>query len=283
MPPGLAAAVASLLKQSGAALGLDQGSAPIGNGRGFLLRPPEGGWLHELADAGVDIYPVQGLRGLMRGLSPSLGVTVIGLPADAEGRLVAGAVGMLGRLLPDDCSVMAVDQPAAGSAVGQYLPQATVADLGANEAMELLLRPPHAAAAIVTTTELAGLFAAAARAVCGAGDLAVVLRAREGVVACEHLLAPGTPVDGAGLALAAAWTLYCAGHYRESARVHNALLRALEDGLHTAGVELALPYCRQVDDIDMLRAVEERIGQAPQRLASVELEARPVRHLQRVV
>ena len=69
--------------------------------------------------------------------------------------------------------------------------------------------------------------------------------------------------DPSGLLLAAIWLLRRAGEPLAAERLHNAWLRTLEDGIHTDGLKLLNPYCREVSPAEFGDALADRLGQQP--------------------
>lgn len=82
-----------------------------------------------------------------------------------------------------------------------------------------------------------------------------------------------------GLIHAACMMLTHIGQPEVAERIQNALLRTLEDGIHTADLQSEAYTSRRVGTQDFAAAVIERLGQRPQRLKAVELNksAKPIR------
>lgn len=72
-----------------------------------------------------------------------------------------------------------------------------------------------------------------------------------------------------GLLLSAVMMLVHVGHPKVAERVHNAWLRTIEDGVHTTDVYIEGKSLERVGTDGFARAVMERLGQRPEKLAAV--------------
>lgn len=267
-----------LLGTAGATLTLEQIPGPA-EGRGFQLDCSHTPRLAGLIRAGVEIYPIQGLKGVLRGQSPLLNSIVLGLPDGADTCTQANALALVGRALPRQKTLLVVNQAQLNPAQ-HGVPDAVVEATGGAQAMDRLLRNPDEIAGIITNPAQAGLFATAGNVIAGTHALSISLGVCENVWNCAHR---GTvEEDACGLTLACAWALFCAGDHSNAARLHNALLCALEDGQHTAGLQTVLPYSRSLENTEMLGAIGERLGASPRRLPAVDYAPRPAARLRRV-
>ncbi len=114
----------------------------------------------------------------------------------------------------------------------------------------------------------------------GTQQLAITLGVSDNAWSCVH---HGTSEeDACGLALACTWALFWAGDHTAAARLHNALLCTLEEGLHTAGLKTVLPYSRTLENVEMLQAIRDRLGASPRRLPAADYTPTPAAHLRRV-
>lgn len=75
-----------------------------------------------------------------------------------------------------------------------------------------------------------------------------------------------------GLLLAGVMMLLHIGQFEAAERAHNAWLRTIEDGVHTADIASAAHTRRSVGTHEFAEAVAERMGQTPQRLQPVTYE-----------
>ncbi len=267
-----------LLQTAGAALTLEQIPGPA-EGRGFQLDSSHNPRLASLIRAGVEIYPIQGLKGVLGGQSPSLNTIVLGLPEGTDTGTQSDALALVGRAQNGEKTLLVVDQ-AQVSPAQHGVPHAVFETTHGAQAMDRLLRKPDEIAAIITSPAQAGLFAAAGNVVAGTHPLSISLGVIDNAWNCTHR---GTNAeDACGLTLACAWALFCAGDHSNAARLHNALLCALEDGQHTAGLQTVLPYSRTLENTDMLHAIAERLGASPRRLPATDYTPRTAAHLRQV-
>ncbi|MHA7871428.1 MAG: hypothetical protein ACX939_03670 [Hyphococcus sp.] len=80
------------------------------------------------------------------------------------------------------------------------------------------------------------------------------------------------PVEAVMLSGVAA--LVSSHRYTAATTLHNALLRTLEDGLHSAAIRHVGPYTRILEDHALIAAIGERLGEAPRRIEPVAYASR---------
>lgn len=80
---------------------------------------------------------------------------------------------------------------------------------------------------------------------------------------------------GEAVVLAAVGALLAAGEMDAAARLHNALLKTLDDNLHSFGFRHVAPYTTSLTDDQFFAAVAPRIGEEPKDLNSVTYALAP--------
>jgi isocitrate dehydrogenase len=90
-----------------------------------------------------------------------------------------------------------------------------------------------------------------------------------GSLRCEHRASPDKPVDPGAIVFASVWALACSGQGRAAATLQDALLRTLEDGIHSRALSPLHPYSKAVRPEQMMEAIAGRIGQSPRQLRGI--------------
>lgn len=140
---------------------------------------------------------------------------------------------------------------------------------------------PHDYDVIVTMNLYGDILSDVAAEVAGSIGLApsANVGARAAMFEAIHGSAPdiaGEDVaNPSGLLLSAVQMLVHLGHTDTASRIHNAWLRTLEDGMHTADVFRAGTSSRKVGTREFADAVAHRLGQLPQRLPAVTFQRLP--------
>ncbi len=263
----------SLLREAGAGLTLEragEGSFKSRGRHGFELPTRAFPELQALAQSGFSMYPVAGLPGVIKGLAPELNTLVIGLPEEADEAMCKALGLVLRRVLPEQPQVVAVDHLLAYRGLQTELPDADIRLLDAAEVMAELVQSSARVPVLVVPSELAPIFASAAIGLNGSQALACKIEAGRNRLWFTHETTHTTPVEPAAMVLALGWLLIAMGKPGVAGCLHNAVLKTLEDGVHTDALSLLNPYATQVGDTAMLDAITGRVGQKPARLPAVD-------------
>jgi hypothetical protein len=159
-------------------------------------------------------------------------------------------------------------------ALSALWPTASFRPLALAEALALFATDASAFDLVLATDPAAEVFAALGAALSGTRHCAarVLFAGPEehfediSIARCDK----GSSSDPSGLLLAAIWLLRRAGEPLAAERLHNAWFRTLEDGLHTEGLALLNPYCREVSAAEFADALAERLGQQPRHRPPVQ-------------
>lgn len=266
-------ALQRLLRAAGGGATLEragEGSFRTRGRHGFELSTAAYPSLQPLARAGVCIHVVPALPGVTRSLSTQCPRLIVGLPDTVDAALCDALATLLRRALPGERQVTAVEHLAAYRGLRDQIADQELRLLDGAEAMTELMHDTPAGAALLLPTGLAEVFAAAAHSFNGTAALAVKVEAGPERLFFVHEASGATPVEPGVLVQALGWLMLALGKSGAAARLHNALLKTLEDGIHTDAMALLNPYARIVADTAMLDAIGERLDQKPSRLNAVD-------------
>ncbi len=280
----LAPHLQQLLRKAGAQLSLDTDTAADNGHHGFVLDR----WRGAPAATEIGLYPIQGLPGTLKGLAPRLSLLVATLPRSASADVILALSGLAGRALPEQPRIVVVDQPLAADILAQQYPLAEVETLSTPDTVDTLLASPDRIDLLVLPELLGPLFARLALGLAGTRDVSLDLRTHGGALHVGHRAETGGEVEPAALVLSAVWLLLALGRPEAAETLHNAVLKTLEEGVHTNALEPLNPYSTWVVPERMIEAIEARLGQKPRRLEAVRYTkeagaVRPGSHLKRVV
>jgi hypothetical protein len=236
---------------------------------------------------GVDgFYPIRGLQGILSASLPQLNVVIVAVDSQADtAQLLKAASSAWDQRSPNpSIGVVAEAAPPVeqAAALARLWPEASFAHYCATEALALFASRADAFDILLVPTSVAALFASAGAALSGTRRCAARVVCTEDAVYFEDISESTDQdpdsADPSGLLLAAAGLMRRAGEFSAAERLENALLRTLEDGLHTRALTHLSPYSKCLTPAAFADAVAARIGQRPRRLApaqSGETGARP--------
>ncbi len=275
-----------LLRAAGAGLTLEragEGSFRSRGRHGFELPTRNLPELQALAQPGFSLTPVAGMPGVIKGLAPELNTLVVGLPEQVDESMCKALGTLLRRVLPDEPQLVVADHLLAYRGLQGQLPDADIRLLDAAEVMAEMTQCRDRVPVIVVPSELASVFVAAAVGLNGSEALACKIEgARNKLWFCHENSQPSAPIEPAAMILALGWLLVAIAKPAVGACLHNAVLKTLEDGVHSDALSLLNPYSTQVGDTAMLDAITERLGQKPARLTPVDYGAQRTRGPARV-
>lgn len=285
---GSAATFATELEQlfleSGAALSLDSSMGQAGTEHGFALDP----WGDAVTFPETGLSLVRGLPGTMKGLVPGLSLLLATVPQDSSADALRSLVGLLTPLVGESPRVLIVEQESAVPVFGQMFPRSDISLQEATEAVDILLSAPEQVDLLLLSPENGEVFKRLALGLTGTHNLSTTLERRNATLFSYHVAPEGVAVDPAALVLSAVSVLAATGRIEAAERLHNAVLRTLEEGVHTDALELLNPYSTRVPPERMIEAIASRLGQLPRRIepARYTNHSRPLtarRRLKRVV
>ncbi len=265
-----------LLRAAGSGLTLDragEGSFRSRGRHGFELSTRAFPELKALAQPGFSLNPVAGLPGVLKGLAPDLNTVIIGLPEQINDKTSAALGLLLRRILPAEAQIVAVDHLLAYRGLQAQLPDADIRLLDAAEVMSELVQSSSSVPVLVVPNEMAPVFTAAALGLNGSSALACRIEGGRNRLWFTHESDRAAPVEPAAMVQALGWLLLAIGKPGVAACLHNAVLKTLEDGVHTDALSLLNPYATLVGDTAMLDAITSRLGQKPSRLGAVDYGA----------
>jgi hypothetical protein len=278
-----------LFLDAGAPLSLDAPSGQAGTEHGFVL--DSWGDAAHAADAakstGSVVSPVGGLPGIIKGLVPRLSLLLATVPPEPSADALHALAGLVRPVLRESPRILIVEQQFAAAVFAQRFPGAEISLQEAREAVDILLTAPDQVD-LLLSPENGNVFERLALGLTGTHKLATTLEFRGSGLFSHHVAPEGAAVDPATLVLAAVPLLAATGRVDVAERLHNAVLRTLEDGVHTDALELLNPYSTRVPPERMIEAIASRLGQVPRRLiparyANVSGPSAAHGHLKRVV
>ena len=199
---------------------------------------------------------------------------MVGLPDDVDAALGEALAVLLRRAQPSQRDIITVEHLPAYRALRAQFPDSELRLLGGAEAMTQLMQQIAGGSVLVLPTALAEVFAAAALGLNGTNALACKIEAGRERLLFVHETKGTQPVEAGTLVLALGWLMATVGKSGVAASLHNAVLKTLEDGIHTEAMALLNPYARIVADTAMLEAIIERLGERPSRLQAAEFGER---------
>ncbi len=265
-----------ILREAGAGLSLEragEGSFRSRGRHGFELSTRAFPELKALAQPGFSLNPVCGLPGVLKGLAPELNTLIVGLPEQVDDKLSAALGLLLRRVLPAEAQIVAVDHLLAYRGLQAELPDTDIRLLDAAEVMSELVQSSSTLPVLVVPHELAPVFTAAALGLNGSSALACRVEGGRNRLWFTHERAPAEPIEPAVMVQALGWLLLTIGKPGVAACLHNAVLKTLEEGVHTDAIRVLNPYATIVGDTAMLDAITTRLGQKPSRLTAVDYGA----------
>lgn len=266
-----------LLRAAGGGVTLERAGKGGFNTRGkhgFELQTTGLPTLQPLTQAGVSIHLIPALPGVTKGLASQRPRLVVGLPDDVDETLCQSLATLLRRAQPMGRQITAIDHLTAYRSLRKQFPDSELRLLGGAEAMTELMSQAAGNSVLVLPTGMAAVFASAALGLNGTGALSVSIEARKQSLLFVHETKGAQPVEAGALVLALGWLMLALGQCSVAARLHNAALKTLEDGIHTDALALLNPYARMVSDTAMLEAIIERVDHKPSRLPVAAFGAR---------
>lgn len=226
-------------------------------GHGLLFATPAPDWT---AQCSGSIRRLRAFRPVIGGRGPSLDVS-IATAADPSGPQVRSCVEFACRYAERSGirQLRLVDLDDDAVAVANRFQALDVGVESAAEAARRLAAGHARGDVLVTSSPFAGILSAVAGELSGAAPLAMTLTAD----GRDFSVASATCASMAGHLLAAAEMLHATGQTATAARIADAVNSALEQGLHSAGLDLVRPYALQLDDNEFADAVIERLGLRP--------------------
>ncbi len=156
--------------------------------------------------------------------------------------------------------------------------------LSVPETISILVRDKLKCDLIIAPGDVAEFLETMAAELAGVGPIrARCWRHEEGIstAGISASIAGETPISVAADLHALSAYLAAIGWHQSAACVLNALVKTLEDNLHTAAMPVLMPYGRCVSDIEFVGAVAARLGELPRRIPAVGFhpeESAPVSH-----
>ena len=267
----LAGELQPLFLEAGAVLSLDVPAGPSGTEHGFALDSR----CDTFASPGMGYSRVCGLPGVVRGLVPSLDVLLATVTPECSEDALRSLARRVEPALGSAPRVLSIGSIPTGADLGRIFPDATISLLEAASAVDRLLAAPEQVDLVLAPPEYGELFERLALGLTGTHSLSTRLEARNDALVSYHAAAEGAAVDPAALVLAAVGLLAATGRDEAAECLHNALLKTLEEGVHTDAMELLNPYGTRVAANRMIEAIGARLGQLPRRLAPAHYRNRP--------
>lgn len=284
MAANLAPELESLLREAGAPISLFEDSGAHGPDHGFVLEQ----WRRSPLSEDLRLTPVHGLPGTLKGLAPRLSCLLATVPECASEQSWNTIADLARPVLGDMPHIVCVEQLGALSALQERLPHAELTLLSSPEAIDMVLGDADKIDMLLLSREHGALFERLALGLAGTRDLSVRLSASECQLQVGHQASATAKVDPSSLVLSAAWMMLATGRVEVAEKLQNAVLKTLEEGVHTNAIEPLNPYSTWVVPERMVEAIASRLGQSPRRLKPVEFRRdsgssvqRP--HLKRVV
>ena len=258
----------TLFRAAGASIALEGSRRRVGGHgerHGFTLRHGDA----PVSTAPITLYPVQGLRGILKGHHPDLSLLVAGI-SQATSAVGDTLARVSCKLLTSAPRAAAVGCYGMLSSLRETFPEtrsleadAAVDGLLAGDVLDLL----------VLEAESASVLARFAVGIAGTRALDVRISLDSDGLRWEHRTSRADSVDPVAVVLSGARLLQVAGQQNAAMRLHDAVLRTLEDGVHTSALPVLLPYSTRVTPARMIEAIGERVGQKPRRLAAARFPA----------